>query len=100
VTSGCVASIPYFIKIGQLIQKCNLETQRHADIMVMSRSFFFPFREIIIYYLFILFYFILFLLWRCDPTQVMASSFLTFLDHTQRRTTVGRTPWTSDQLVA
>jgi len=33
-----------------------------------------------------------FLLWRCDPTQFMASSFLRFLDHTQRRTTVGRTP--------
>jgi len=33
-----------------------------------------------------------FLLWRCDPTLVMASSFLRFLDHTQRRTTVGRTP--------
>ena len=35
---------------------------------------------------------IFFLLWRCDPTRVMASSFLRFLDHTQRRTTVGRTP--------
>jgi len=33
-----------------------------------------------------------FLLWHCDPTRVMASSFLRFLDHTQRRTTVGRTP--------
>ena len=33
-----------------------------------------------------------FLLWRCDPTRVMASSFTRFLDHTQRRTTVGRTP--------
>ena len=31
-------------------------------------------------------------LWRCDPTRVMASSILRFLDHTQRRTTVGRTP--------
>jgi len=31
------------------------------------------------------------LLWRCDPTLVMAFSFLRFLDHTQRRTTVGRT---------
>ena len=30
-------------------------------------------------------------LWRCDPTRVMASAFLRFLDHTQRRTTVGRT---------
>ena len=33
-----------------------------------------------------------FFLWRCNPTLVMASSFLRFLDHTQRRTTVGRTP--------
>ena len=33
-----------------------------------------------------------FLLWRCDPTRVMAYSFTRFLDHTQRRTTVGRTP--------
>ena len=33
-----------------------------------------------------------FFLWRCDSTRVMASSFLMFLDHTQRRTTVGRTP--------
>jgi len=32
------------------------------------------------------------LVWRCDPTLVMASSFLMFLDHTQRRITVGRTP--------
>ena len=35
---------------------------------------------------------ILFFLWRCDPTRIMASSVLRFLDHTQRRTTVGRTP--------
>ena len=34
---------------------------------------------------------IFFFLWRNDPTRVMASSFLMFLDHTQRRTTVGRT---------
>ena len=31
-------------------------------------------------------------LWRCGPTRVRVSSFLRFLDHTQRRTTVGRTP--------
>ena len=36
--------------------------------------------------------YIFFFLWRCDPTRVMASSFLRFIDHTQRRTTVGRTP--------
>ena len=33
-----------------------------------------------------------FLLWHCDPTRVMASSFLKFLDYTQRRNTVGKTP--------
>ena len=32
-----------------------------------------------------------FFLWRCDPAWVMPSSFLMFLDHTQRRTTLGRT---------
>ena len=31
-------------------------------------------------------------LWRCGPKRAMASSFLGFLDHTQRRITVGRTP--------
>ena len=35
---------------------------------------------------------IIFLPWRCEPTRVMASSFLRFLDNTQGRTTVGRTP--------
>jgi hypothetical protein len=32
-----------------------------------------------------------FLLWCCETKRVMTSSFLRFLDHTQRRTTVGRT---------
>ena len=31
-------------------------------------------------------------LWHCGPTRAMATSFLRLLDHTQRRTTVGRTP--------
>ena len=31
-------------------------------------------------------------LWRCGPTRARASSFMRFLDHTQRRTTVDRTP--------
>jgi hypothetical protein len=35
---------------------------------------------------------IIFSLWRCNPTRAMASSFLRFRDHTQRRITVGRTP--------
>jgi hypothetical protein len=29
--------------------------------------------------------------WRCNPTRTTASSFFGFLNHTQRRTTVGRT---------
>ena len=33
-----------------------------------------------------------FFLWRCGPTRAMASSFLKFLDRTQRRITVARTP--------
>ena len=33
-----------------------------------------------------------FSLWRCRPTRTMASPFLRFLDHTQWRITVGRTP--------
>ena len=33
-----------------------------------------------------------FFLRRCVPTQAVAPSFTTFLDHTQRRTTPGRTP--------
>jgi len=32
-----------------------------------------------------------FFMWRCGPTRAMASSFLRFLDRTQRRSTVGRT---------
>ena len=31
-------------------------------------------------------------LWPCDPKRAMVSSFLSFLDHKQRRITVGRTP--------
>jgi len=37
---------------------------------------------------FIVFYFF----WRDSPQWGRASSFTRFLDHTQRRTTVGRTP--------
>jgi hypothetical protein len=31
-------------------------------------------------------------LWHCNPARAMASSSTRFLDHTQRRATVGRTP--------
>jgi hypothetical protein len=40
------------------------------------------------FYKYIFFYF----LWLCSPSRAMASSFTRFLDHTQRRATVGRTP--------
>ena len=41
-------------------------------------------------------------LWRWGPTRAMASSILRFLNHTQRRITVGSTPllWMRDQCVA
>ena len=35
---------------------------------------------------------IFFFLWRCSPTRIMTSSVFRFLDHTQRRTAVDRTP--------
>ena len=41
-----------------------------------------------------------FFLCRCDPTWVMASSFLRFLDHTQRRTTVGMTYDSSRRVIS
>jgi hypothetical protein len=34
----------------------------------------------------------IFFFWRLEPTRVMASSFFRYLDHTQRCTTVCRTP--------
>ena len=43
---------------------------------------------LILCFIYVLFCF----LWRCGPAGAMASSFLRFLDHTQRRTIVGRTP--------
>jgi hypothetical protein len=43
---------------------------------------------------------IIIILWLCSQARAMASLSTRFLDHTQRRATVGRTLWTSDQLVA
>ena len=42
--------------------------------------------------IYICIYIFFFPLWRCGPTRAMTSSFLRFLDHTQWRITVGRTP--------
>jgi hypothetical protein len=35
---------------------------------------------------------IIYFLWLCSPAQAMATLSTRFLDHTQRRETVGRTP--------
>jgi len=45
--------------------------------------------KFVLVFCFVIIIIIFFLLWRCDPMWVMASSFLRFLDHTHRRTTVG-----------
>jgi len=37
---------------------------------------------------------------RCCPTRAMPSSFMRFLDHAQRHTTIGKLLWKSDQLIA
>jgi len=51
-----------------------------------------PTYQVTIHYIYIYFFFFFFPpLWRCGPTRAMASSFLMFLDHTERRSTVGRT---------
>ena len=58
-------------------------------ILVLLFIYFFKF---IYLFLNLFIYLIYLLLWRCDPMRVMSSLFLMFLDHTQRRITVGRTP--------
>jgi len=52
----------------KLLQLCFIRTER---VMYVNRRFIF---------------------WRCGPMRAMASTLMRFLDHTQRRTTVGRTP--------
>ena len=75
--------VPYRTHLGGLYYKHNNYT--------MLYSYIYIYIYIYIVYIYIYIY-IFFLLWRCDLTRVMASSFLRFLDHTQRRNTVGRTP--------
>ena len=42
----------------------------------------------------------MFLVWRNSPTRARATSILTFLDHTQWHTSVGKTLWMGDRPVA
>jgi len=70
VTSKIIGYILYIKKLIELFSKLNVLyflCNRHVGLH------FFP-------------------LWRCGPTRAMASSFLRFLDHTQRHTTLGRIP--------
>jgi len=62
-----------------------MENTTNASVQIRLSTFY-KSRAII----FLLIFF--FALWRCCPTRAMASSFLRFLDHTQRRNIVGRTP--------
>jgi hypothetical protein len=88
--------LPNFVRPGnRLNTHCELRRRPHGWNPVTAFSFKInvtgkkcPIRLL----LFISVIYIYFFLWRCDPTRVKASSFLRFLDHTQRRTTVGRTP--------
>ena len=69
-----------------------------SSLRLNKRNFFFMYVPCILYsllsrranalYIYIYIYF----LWHCGPTRSMASSFLRFLDHTQRHITVGWTP--------
>ena len=43
-------------------------------------------------YYYYYYYYYQFFIWRKSPQSARASSFTRFLDHTQRRITVGRTP--------
>jgi hypothetical protein len=43
------------------------------------------------YWIIVIYYYYYFL-WHCSPARIMASSSTRFLDHTQGRATVGRTP--------
>ena len=62
-------------------------TLKNTGFSALMRSI----KAIVIQEVTLLRYFTLFFLWRCGPTRAMASSFLRFLDHTQRRITFGRT---------
>jgi hypothetical protein len=74
-------SVPsYFLLLLHDIK--NMSALKHIEFYVTNCKF--------IKYEYI--YFFLFFFWRKSPQWAMASSFTRFLDHTQRHTTVGRTP--------
>jgi hypothetical protein len=80
-------------QISSLLRRTNvISTIMNSTMTIICRVCYTSKRAIRIKYeadqlLILTFYF----LWRCGPTKAMASSFTRFLDHTQRRTIVGRT---------
>jgi hypothetical protein len=65
-------SVPtYHFSNKVAVKGCVALASLYGDIYIYISSFFFT--------------------WCCGPTRAMASSFTRFLDHTQRRATVGRT---------
>ena len=78
-------------RVCRIYIRCNLQYGYTVEIIVYFNLNVIPVpcnRFITQFVLFVCFVF-------CDaagPTRAMASTFLRFLDHTQRRTTVGRTP--------
>ena len=82
---NCMLPTEYLCAFVWFLQLAVFFSMRHSPIGLYNCSTLLPVRYKIRYTL------CFFFSWRCDPTRVMASSFLRFIDHTQRRTTVGRT---------
>jgi len=75
-----------------MVSKLQAHSLLRATSIVVPSSFHGDFKERLCIQIILTHWEQFFFLWRCDPTRAMASSFLRFLDHTQRRTTIGRTP--------
>jgi hypothetical protein len=87
--SGISCAMNFNHRIAAIL--CTLEIWLFSSVLVIVKTLH-NYYYYYYYYYYDNYYYYLFFLWRCDPTRVMASSFLRFLDHTQRRTTVDRTP--------
>jgi hypothetical protein len=60
--------------------KITLQTAENYRCIIQIKRLFYACYTLFIYFL-----------WQCSPERAMASSSMRFLDHTQRRATVGRT---------
>ena len=84
----CSLQDSYLIIISQLIEAIWItEDDTRTDVRTINTQFLHVINILKLHSLSNFFF-----LWRCDPTRVMTSSLLRFLDHTQRRATVDRTP--------